>query len=45
MVNRILQIACLAAVALSISGCLAAAAGAGAVGGYEFNKHYKVEKK
>lgn len=28
-----------------LSGCLAAVAGAGAVGGYEFHKHYKVTKK
>ena len=29
-----------------LSGCItAAAAGAGAAGGYEFNKHYKVKKK
>lgn len=35
----------LALVCAQLSACIVAAAGAGAAGGYYFNKHYKVEKK
>jgi len=44
--KHFLAIALLAVTSIILSGCVAAAAaGAGAAGGYEFNKHYQVKKK
>lgn len=40
--SRLLMIG---ACALSLSGCIAAAAGAGIAGGAYFEKHYKIVKK
>lgn len=39
------KIGALLIAATILSGCVAAAAGAGAAGGYQFNKHYEVKKK
>ncbi len=41
----ILKVSALITIAVALNGCIAAAAGAGAAGGYAFNKHYEIKKK
>jgi hypothetical protein len=41
----ILKVSTLLIVAIALNGCIAAAAGAGAAGGYAFSKHYDIKKK
>lgn len=43
--KKTIQCLVLVLVATSLSGCLVAAAGAGAASGYYFDKNYKLEKK
>jgi hypothetical protein len=40
-----LKIGALLAIAAILNGCIAAAAGAGAAGGYAFSKNYEIKKK
>ena len=45
MLSIISRLVILGAFALSLTGCIAAAAGAGVAGGVYLEKHYKVVKK
>lgn len=41
--HRILKYGLIIVLIQSLTGCIVAAAGAGAAGGYYFNEHYKVK--
>jgi hypothetical protein len=43
MIKIILKLSILSIFAVGLTGCVAAAAGAGAAGGYMFNKNYDVD--
>ena len=42
---QLLKLIVVPVLALSLTGCIAAAVGAGAAGGMYFERHYKIEKK
>jgi len=43
--KKIGQLCVVMLITIGLSGCLAAAVGAGAGGGYYFDKNYKIDKK
>lgn len=45
ILKLIFKISSLLIIAATLTGCIAAAAGAGAAGGYAFSKHYEIKKK